>query len=203
MGNVQVHQDNSIRRRGKRENETMGQQSSSLNCVVKNTARKKTNLEVALDKIGAHGADPNDLPKARTEPLWDRIETTYDLTLAELSALKNYVCPGVARGVLRGVHDEAVYTISDKRVRCSFIISRVEGNMSMPADLMLDSGAEGELKLPGRKVIQLGLQTLGSPVRTKGSSNSQGFIWNFYPTVMVSATILREDENGATKEEVV
>lgn len=35
-----------------------------------------------------------DLPLDRDSPVWDRIEKTYDLTLPELSALRNYVHSG-------------------------------------------------------------------------------------------------------------
>lgn len=158
----------------------------------------KTPLEVAKEKIGEKYL--NCLPTTRSEALWNDIRTECNLTTFELSALKNDLFadadPSPPRGVLPGIKEEAMYKISDSRVRCSFTITYVEGNKSMPAELMLDSGAEGELKLPGRKVVQLGLRQIGPAVRTRVSSNNRGSILNFTPHVMLSATFYREDKNG-------
>lgn len=195
MGNVQVHIDN----RKRKEEGSMGQGSS------RSGKRKKTFLELALEKVGVDTDDLTSLPTTKNDDLWNAIQATYGLTPLELSALKNYRVSDSSRmrGVLSGIQDDTLYKISDNRVRCSFTIRRMEMNVSMPAELMVDTGAEGELKLPGRKVVQLQLQIVGKPVRTKVSSNAQGSILNFYPPVMVSAKFFRKDENGETKEEVL
>lgn len=110
---------------------------------------------MAQEKVGVGTDDLTSLPKTRNDDLWDEIQTTYRLSPVELSALKNHAVSDSPRmrGVLSGIQDETLYKISDNRVRCFFNIRRMEGNVSMPAELMVDSGAEGELKLPGRKVV--------------------------------------------------
>lgn len=97
------------------------------------------------------------------------------------------------RWVLPCLQDHTVYRKSDTLLRCPFTITCKDGN------LVIASGAEGELKLPGRNVIKLGLRTIGSPERTEDGE----CIWNFYPPVMVSATFQRKDKNGITRKEVV
>ena len=62
----------------------------------------------------------------------------------------------------------------------------------MPAELLVDSGAQSELKLPARKVLQLGLQPFGPPNRVRGSTNHTSMVLNFSP-VLVKATF---DRNG-------
>jgi len=44
------------------------------------------------------------------------------------------------------------------RVRAElFTISNIDGTIVLPAELMMGSGAETKLRLPGRKVVQLWL----------------------------------------------
>ncbi len=54
-----------------------------------------SSLQSALEKVGISSVeDPNflDLPAVREDNLWDRIRNEYNLTLFELSALKNCRC---------------------------------------------------------------------------------------------------------------
>ena len=62
----------------------------------------------------------------------------------------------------------------------------------MPAELLVDSGAQSELKLPARKVLQLGLQPFGAPSFIRGATNHTSMQMNFSP-VLVKAVF---DRNG-------
>jgi len=110
-------------------------------------------------------------------PCWKVLRDENGLALKELIALKNYACNGISCGVLQGtINNGMLYKVSDERVRCNFTISLFDGSIVMPAELMIVSGAQGELRLPGRKVLQLGLQQAGLPVQTKGAIPGRGVI---------------------------
>lgn len=137
------------------------------------------------------------LPQTRDDPLWLEIKNEYGLLLQELGALKNYACPVVAqpspRGILRRIEDATLYRISDQRIRARFMISNTV-NMHryyFSADVLVDPGANTELKLPARKVMQLQLLPVGRPVRTRGSTNDTSYIMHFSP-VLVTATFDRD-----------
>lgn len=148
-------------------------------------------LESAKKKLSASFPLEN-LPCDRQNPMWTDIKESFDLTLAELSALKNSACPNLrARGVLPSIRDGDLYRISDERVRAKFSFTNHETARTMSADLMVYSGAESELKLPGRKVAQLGLRQVGGPVPIIGTTNHVGMVLNFFP-VLVSATFYRD-----------
>ena len=49
-----------------------------------------------------------------------------------------------------------LFQIADNRIRAECEISF--GNKSFMADVMCDGGAQSELTLPGRKIVQLGLE---------------------------------------------
>jgi hypothetical protein len=112
------------------------------------------------------GFDVVNLPQVREEPLWGDIRTEHQLSLEELSALKNYACSTAStqpRGVLPrvGGDDGMLYRINDERIRSQFTISNVASPQRYTlnhAELLVDSSANTELKLPARKVLQLGLQ---------------------------------------------
>jgi predicted aspartyl protease len=57
--------------------------------------------------------------------------------------------------------------------------------------LLVDPGANTELKLPARKVMQLGLTRLGAPARSRGSTNDISYNLRFFP-VLVTATFIRD-----------
>jgi hypothetical protein len=102
-----------------------------------------------------------------------------------------------SRGVSVGIRDDNFYRISDTRVvRAHFNITNHDGTANMPVELMIDSGARSELKLPGRKVIQLKLKPVGQPVTTRGSTNHVSSVLNFSP-VLVEATF---DRDGAQEK---
>ena len=61
----------------------------------------------------------------------------------------------------------------------------------MNAELLVDSGANTELKLPACKVLQLGLTPRGRPVRARGSTNDICRVQVFSP-VLVRATFIRD-----------
>lgn len=157
-------------------------------------------LTAAKSKLsGAYALEA--LPKTRDDPLWGEIKNDYGLLLQELGALKNYACPVVAqpspRGILRRIEDYTLYRISDLRVRARFMISHTVNmrRYSFNADVLVDSGANTELKLPARKVVQLGLLPVGRPVRTRGSTNGTAYMMHFSP-VLVTATF---DRGGTTE----
>ena len=137
------------------------------------------------------------LPQTRDDPLWVEIKNEYALLLQELGALKNYACPVVAqpspRGILRRIEDATLYRISDQCIRARFMISHIVNmrRYSFNADVLVDPGANTELKLPARKVMQLELLPVGRPVRTRGSTNDTTYIIHFSP-VLVTATFDRD-----------
>jgi predicted aspartyl protease len=98
------------------------------------------------------------------------------------------------RGVLPRVQGGGLYRINDERVRCKFTIKNHVSSsecLMMPAELMVDAGARSELKLPGRKVVQLGLMPIRGLRRVRGSTNHFGEVSNF-AGVIVSATFDRD-----------
>jgi hypothetical protein len=136
-----------------------------------------------------------DLPQTRDDEIWGRIETRYGLSLNEMSALKNYACPSQPRGVLPRIAAGGLYRIHDERIRAEFTITnRISPSRcyTMPAELLVDSGAQSELKLPARKVVQLGLEPFGPPTNIRGTTNHVSMVLNF-PPVLVKATF---DRNG-------
>mmetsp|Transcript_23951 Transcript_23951/g.28971 ORF Transcript_23951/g.28971 Transcript_23951/m.28971 type:complete len:332 (-) Transcript_23951:285-1280(-) len=105
------------------------------------------------------------------------------------------------RGVLPRVPstDGGVYRVTDERVRCAFDIKSEISSTEcriLPAELLIDSGARSELKLPGRKVVQLGLRQLGQSKKVRGSTNHSAEVINF-TSVTVSASFFR---NGSEEK---
>ena len=71
----------------------------------------------ALRKLSEGGFNVVDLPQARDEPLWGEIRTEYNLSLVELSALKDFACSAMKppREVLQHPSDPMLL-----RLRSSF-----------------------------------------------------------------------------------
>lgn len=103
------------------------------------------------------------------------------------------------RGVLPRIQGGVLYRINDERIRCEFTLKNHLSSsqcLLMPTELMVDSGAQSELKLPGRKIVQLGLRRVGRPSRVRGSStNHESEVLNFAP-ILVSATF---DRGGSSE----
>lgn len=162
--------------------------ADEADCPILNAAKSRLAEAYALEA----------LPQTRDDPLWLDIKNEYGLLLQELGALKNYACPVVAqpspRGILRRTEDATLYRISDQRIRARFMISNIVNmhRYSFNADVLVDPGANTELKLPARKVMQLELLPVGRPVRTRGSTYDTTYIMHFSP-VLVTATF---DRNG-------
>jgi len=145
-----------------------------------------------------------DLPPVEST-LWEEIRTTYDLSLQEMSALQNHACRPRPRGILPRVApgNGEVYRINDERVRARFTITnKIDQfhHITVEAELLVDSGAQSELKLPARKVVELGLQKTGQETsvmgRVMGTTNHTGTVLAFWP-VLVTATF---DRNGVEEE---
>ncbi|KAL7581174.1 hypothetical protein ACA910_005963 [Epithemia clementina (nom. ined.)] len=156
-------------------------------------------LDQAKNKL-ASGSPPfnvTNLPRVVDNPLWQEIRSTYNLSLEECCALQNSSCSPRPRGSLPRIQpDGQVYRIHDDRIRAAFTIASrpTPGGRSytMATELLVNSGAQSELKLPARKVVQLGLRQVGNPLRTTGSTNHSGMVLNFEP-VLVTASF---DRNG-------
>lgn len=141
------------------------------------------------------------LPNSREEPLWGEIRSSFALSLAELSTLKNHACSPVhavprPRGVLPRIGgDGTIYRINDDRIRAKFTISNQVGPYEkiMEAELLVDSGASTELKLPARKIQQLGLRPRHDcrPVYSRGSTNHRR-LTQLFSAVLVKATFIRD-----------
>jgi len=69
-----------------------------------------------------------------------------------------------------------------------FTISNMEGTIILPAELMMDSGAETKLRLPGCKVVQLRLVQSGY-VTMRGSTNHCVCALNFSLVRVITAFI--------------
>jgi len=171
---------------------------SDVGDAATNSDRGRTSepqyLDAALRKLRAGGHDPTVLPQARDDSLWDEIGSTFGTSLMEAIALKNHACPVVTRprGVLPRIESGTVYRVSDERIRAKFTISnRKDGHRYvMEEELLVDSGANTELRLPARKVRQLGLEVRGS-LRCRGSTNDVCWVLIFSP-VLVKATFTRD-----------
>jgi hypothetical protein len=171
-------------------------EASADDVISGNSSGQNAAQTAALRKIRVRGLlDVVDLPQARDEPLWGEIRAEHDLSLEELSALKNFACAVVTRprGVLPRIESGTVYGVSDERIRAKFTISNQvhPHHYIMDAELILDSGANMELRLPARKVRQLGLVPCGLPIRCRGATNNVCFAMIFSP-VLVKATHLLE-----------
>ena len=136
------------------------------------------------------------LPQARDSRIWDRIETEYNLSLGELSALQNFAVVVRPRGVFSRVGGQGtVYKPNDERIRAEFTISNDRNitRYTMRAELLVDSGASTELKLPSRKVLQLGLRPCGRPVACRrGSTSDQVGLAQVFSPVFVQVTFTRD-----------
>lgn len=131
------------------------------------------------------------LPQARDDRIWDRIETEYNLSLGELSALKNFALAVRPRGVLPHVESQVtVYKPNDERIRAEFTISST--NDTMRAEFLIDSGASTELKLPAWKVLRLGLRPCGRPVACRGSTSGQVRFAQVFSPVFVQVMFTRD-----------
>jgi hypothetical protein len=85
-----------------------------------------------------------------------------------------------------------LYRINDERIRSKFTISNVvpPHRYTSNAELLVDSGANTELKLPALKVLQLGLEPFGHPSRSRGSTSNICYNMSLKP-VHVKATFTR------------
>jgi hypothetical protein len=159
-----------------------------------------------LRKLSEGKYDLADLPQARDEPLWGAIRDEHDLSLGELSALKNFACAVVTRprGVLPRIESGTVYRVSDERIRAKSTISNQvhPHHYIMDAELMLDSGANTELRLPARKARQLGLVPRGAPIRCRGATNNVCLVMIFSP-VLVKATFIRDGVDEIVQADLI
>ena len=71
-----------------------------------------------------------------------------------------------------------LFQIADNRIRAECEISF--GNKSFMADVMCDGGAQSELTLPGRKIVQLGLEPFLTTI-SRGSTNDKRLSLKFKP----------------------
>jgi hypothetical protein len=176
---------------------------ASADAVVSgNSGGQSANQTAVLCKIRERGwLDVADLPQARDEPLWGAIRDEHDLSLGELSALKNFAC---SVGVLARIKSGTVYRVSDERIRAKFTISNQvhPHHYIMDAELMVDSGANTELRLPARKVRQLGLVPRGAPIRCRGAANNVCFVMIFSP-VLVLATFIRDGVHETVQADLI
>ncbi len=180
------------------ETVTMSTSGSTVSDAATNSDSGRTSeqqyLDAALRKLRAGGHDPMVLPQARDDSLWDEIRSTFGLSLMEVTAVKNHACPVVTRprGVLPRIESGTVYRVSDERIRAKFTISNIKDGHRyvMEAELLVDSGANTELRLPARKVRQLGLEVRTS-LRCRGSTNDVCWVLIFSP-VLVKATFIRD-----------
>ena len=161
-------------------------------------------LQAAFDKLPQR-FNPANLPRTADSSLWQEIRSTYALSLEECCALqnyacspRNYACSPRPRGTLSRIESGAVYRVSDNRVRAKFTISNVRcfRRHVMEADLLVDSGANTELKLPARMVRQLGLEIRDS-LLCRGSTNDVSPVLIFSP-VFVQVTFIR----GGVQEKI-
>jgi hypothetical protein len=101
-------------------------EASADDVVSGNSGGHSAAQTAVLCKIRERGLlDVADLPQARDEPLWGAIRDEHDLSLGELSALKNFACAVVTRprGVLPRIESGTVYRVSDEHIRAKFTIS--------------------------------------------------------------------------------
>jgi hypothetical protein len=80
-----------------------------------------------------------------------------------------------------------MYRISDQRIRASFTISNVVNLCTCTlkdAELLVDPGANTNVKLPARKVMQLGLCPFGRPTQARGSTNATTYNMHFNPVLV-------------------
>ena len=155
-------------------------------------------LQAAFDKLH-QTFNPANVPLTVDSSLWQEIRSTYALSLEECCALQNYACSPRPRGTLPRIEGGAVYRVSEERVRAKLTISNVRGfrhRYVMEAELLVDSGANTELKLPARMVRQLGLETRGS-LHCRGSTNDVRTVLIFSP-VFVQVTFIR----GGVQEKI-
>jgi hypothetical protein len=173
---------------------------AALDGVAANSRSERTNdnlpLREALRKLREGGHDTEILPQSINNNLWDEIRSTFALSLMEVVALKN-CAPARPRGVLRQIENSTMYRISDTRVQASFTISNVVNSCkyTLEAELLVDPGANTGLKLPARKVVQLGLRPFGRPTQARGSTNATTYNIHFNP-VLVTAIFIR---NGVSE----
>jgi hypothetical protein len=169
-----------------------GSEDAALDVVAVAATNEHLPLREALRKLPEHGFDPVALPQTEISGLWARIEHDCELSLAKLSALQNKACTARPRGVLRRIDDSTMYRISDQRIRASFTISNVVNlcTCTLKAELLVDPGANTDVKLPARKVMQLGLRPFGRPTQPRGSTNATTYNMHFNP-VLVKAVFIR------------
>jgi len=163
--------------------------SGSTDAADRGATDGPPDLATALSKLIDGNFDQASLPITRASNIWGEIKIECNLTLGELSALQNEFCSG-SRGILPRIRDSTMYKIHDECIHAHFTIST--DRYIMPAELLVDSGAETELKLPARKVLKLGLHRRHGPRSiSRGSTNNTSEMLVFSP-VLVKATFTRD-----------
>jgi hypothetical protein len=97
-----------------------------------------------------------------------------------------------ARGVSVSTENlDGLFQVDDERVRveCEF----ANGDNCFFASVMCDTGAQGELTLPARKIVQLGLRPYAT-YHVKGSTNDSRQSCRFEPAVKVTMRFMRDGE---------
>lgn len=181
----------------------MSTDPESVAMAISNDAAEAVVAEVlasALRKLEQH-EDPFRsalLPDSVIDPVWNLLYTKYSLSVEELMALKKHTraAPFRPRGVLPRIEGEGtIYKPNDARVRARLTISNVPENQTirytMEAELLVDSGANTELKLPARKILQLQLRPYGRPFACRSSTNDILQAQMFTP-VRVQVTLTRD-----------
>jgi hypothetical protein len=166
--------------------------SSSTDAAADDAGVNQTpELQAAFRKLRQNGFNTANLSPVDSV-LWGDIRAQYNLSNQEAAALQNHACRPRPRGVLPSIESGTIYRVSDERVRAKFTISNVKGahRYVMEAELLVDSGANTELRLPACKVRQLCLEIRGS-LRCRGSTNDVYTVLIFSP-VLVKATFIRD-----------
>jgi hypothetical protein len=99
----------------------------------------------------------------------------------------------------RGVHEPTLFTvINDNRIRATFTITNDALHREFVATALIDGGDTGELTLPAKKIVELGLQH--DSIRQTLGAHGSGRKYKFKPPVTLSLTFKRPDGSVETRE---
>jgi hypothetical protein len=83
---------------------TSGSADTALDNGVANSGSGQTGnayLEAALLKLRQGGHNTAALPRSINDNLWEQYQSTFELTLVEMTALKNHACPVVGHSIFK------------------------------------------------------------------------------------------------------
>lgn len=175
-----------------------GNQRNNYFYFAKEKLQRKMSLEDITDDVLLEL-----MPENNDNHGWDSVALQSELSWCEQLALRKHVhairnsgVPAKPRAVLPRIEDAegTFYRVSDGRLRAEFNITNHEQTKCFRAELLVDSGANSDLKLTARKAMQFGLKILekSAPTPTRGSTNHRGSVYKFYPPVWVSAVFIRD-----------